>query len=404
MSNYVTGFVTKDGIKKYDYNALANLPESGTDITNTVISPNADYAEVGEWADENPNNENRLGYFVAIAEVGDNTIKIRKAKSTDDVRGVSVYNPAFSGNASKDKYGEDGELLSKYNYIGVMGIVEIIDNGKCFVGSRCMPADDGTAVPSTNNMGYAVLERIDGKHVLIAVEPGADMIQRVKTDIDNIQNTGGGSGLTEEQLAMFKLLSDWYDEQHYSKMTGTLSMSPSTTTYEIGTTVDVTFSWTFSKLPIEVEFNSASYPAAQLGSAKVTVEGSSPSTKTYTLYGKYQEGETVTASRSLYFQNKRYYGAAAEPTTTNSDFIKSLTGEFATSREKSFLATCDKGKYIWYAYPKRFGTARMGMGSFQGGFESPRTVSVTNSKGYTEDYYVYRSTESGIGTLEIWSK
>lgn len=200
MSNYVTGFYTKDGVKKYDYNSLANLPESGTDITNTVISPNADYAEVGEWSDGNPNKEPRLGYFVAIAEVGDNTIKIRKATSTDDVRGVSVYNPAFSGNASRDKYGEDGELLPQYNYIGVMGIVEIIDNGRCDVNGRCMPDDNGTAIPSTNNMGYAVLERVDSTHVLIAVEPGADMIQRVKKDIENLEEQigkgGGGGGVS----------------------------------------------------------------------------------------------------------------------------------------------------------------------------------------------------------------
>jgi hypothetical protein len=197
MSNLVTGFLTKDGVKKYDYNALANLPEAGTDITNTVISPNADYAEVGEWADGNPDKENRLGYFVAIAEVGDNTIKIRKATSTDDVRGVSVYNPAFSGNASKNKYGADGELLPQYNYIGVMGIVKIIDNGRCTVGGRCMPSDDGTAIPSDNNMGYAVLERVDTNHVLIAVEPGADMIQRVKKDVEALETqleNGGGKG------------------------------------------------------------------------------------------------------------------------------------------------------------------------------------------------------------------
>ena len=197
MSDFVTGFYTKDGVKKYDYYSLANLPESGTDITNTVISPNADYAEVGEWSDGNPDGENRLGYFVSIAEVGDNTIKIRKATSEDDVRGVSVYNPAFSGNASKNKYGADGELLPQYNYIGVMGIVSVIDNGRCSVGGRCMPADDGTAKRSDNNMGYAVLERVDNTHVLIAIEPGADMIQRVKADVKAIEEqlaNGGGKG------------------------------------------------------------------------------------------------------------------------------------------------------------------------------------------------------------------
>lgn len=38
MSEYVTGFSTVDGIKKYDYNALANKPELNTyAITNTTI-------------------------------------------------------------------------------------------------------------------------------------------------------------------------------------------------------------------------------------------------------------------------------------------------------------------------------------------------------------------------------
>ncbi len=188
MADYITRIRTADGDKQIDYNALANLPNL-TDATNTVISPNADYAEVGEWADGNPDNEDRLCYFVAIAEVGDNTIKIRKATSNDDVRGVTVYNPAFSGNASKDKYGEDGDILPRYDYVGIMGIVKIIDNGTCAVNGRCMPADDGTAIPSSNNMGYAVLERVDDTHVLIAVEPGADMIQRVKTDVQKMQET-----------------------------------------------------------------------------------------------------------------------------------------------------------------------------------------------------------------------
>jgi hypothetical protein len=186
MADYVTGFQTKDGIKKYDYNALANLPTDVadvTDATNTIISPNADYAEVGEWVDGNPEGENRLGYFIAIAEVGDNTTKIRKATSADDIRGVTVYNPAFTGNASANKYNDNGELLPQYNYVGIMGLIPVIDNGKCTVNGRCMPADDGTAIPSANSMGYAVLERVDAVHVLIAVEPGADMVQRVKTDV-----------------------------------------------------------------------------------------------------------------------------------------------------------------------------------------------------------------------------
>lgn len=163
-----------------------------TSSTNTVISPSADYAEVGEWEGwENWSDEekkkDRRGYFVAIAEVDDNTIKIRKATSTDDVRGVTASHPGFAGNASKDKYDESGNLLPQYSYVGLMGIVSVIDNGtftadEISKGARCMPDANGMAMRSDNNMGYAVLSRYDEIHVLVAIEPGADMIQRIKQD------------------------------------------------------------------------------------------------------------------------------------------------------------------------------------------------------------------------------
>jgi hypothetical protein len=44
------------------------------------------------------------------------------------------------------------------------------------------------------------------------------------------------------------------------------------------------------------------------------------------------------------------------------------------------------------------------MGGFQGGFEEPLVIPVTNGSGVTEDYYLYRSTNSGIGDLSIQAK
>jgi hypothetical protein len=38
MAEHITGFQTKDGIKKYDYNALANKPEAGADFITGVAS------------------------------------------------------------------------------------------------------------------------------------------------------------------------------------------------------------------------------------------------------------------------------------------------------------------------------------------------------------------------------
>lgn len=169
-----------DPIKPEDIGAAAAS-------NGTVLSQNADYAEVGQWADGNPNSENRIGYFVATDDTQAGTTII-KATSTKDVRGVVVTAPAFSGNCSADKFDSNGNLLKQYAYVAVMGLVSVIDNGTCTINERCMPNDSGTAVPSSNNLGYQVIDRIDDTHILIAVEPGADMIQRIRTDVAGLQN------------------------------------------------------------------------------------------------------------------------------------------------------------------------------------------------------------------------
>lgn len=173
-----------DPIKPEDIGAAAAS-------NGTVLSQNADYAEVGEWADGNPNSENRIGYFVAIDDTQAGTTII-KATSTKDVRGVVVTAPAFSGNCSADKFDSNGNLLKQYAYVAVMGLVSVIDNGTCTINERCMPNDSGTAVPSSNNLGYQVIDRIDDTHILIAVEPSADMIQRIKMDMGNKADLVGG--------------------------------------------------------------------------------------------------------------------------------------------------------------------------------------------------------------------
>ena len=111
-----------------------------------------------------------------------------KATSTADVRGVTVDSPAFSGGYSADKADSNGELFKQYDYVAIMGIVPVIDNGTCTVNGRCMPADNGTAIPSDNNMGYHVIERVDDTHIMIAIEPGADMLNRIKSNIVELQN------------------------------------------------------------------------------------------------------------------------------------------------------------------------------------------------------------------------
>ena len=60
-----------------------------------------------------------------------------------------------------------------------------------------------------------------------------------------------------------------------------------------------------------------------------------------------------------------------------------------------------------FAFPKRLSTGGdpdyplFKVGGFCGGFNCPETVSVTNSNGWTEDYYVWSSENSNLGAQTV---
>lgn len=225
VENAVAKYLTENPIYDVDANNIhgkVHIQNGGTDADNaadarvnlgietangTVTSGNADFAEVGTWADGNASDDDRIGYFVSVDPTTAGTTMV-KATSTMDVRGVTVSAPAFSGNCAADKFDADGNLLKQYDYVAVMGLVSVIDNGTCTINGRCMPADDGTAIPSTNNMGYQVIDRIDSTHVLIAVEPGADMIQRIKNDVTELENTKANTSYVDAAKAEAKAYTD----------------------------------------------------------------------------------------------------------------------------------------------------------------------------------------------------
>ena len=142
------------------------------------------YAEVGKWEDENPSSENRNGYFVCAAYSAD-AFTIKKATSLDDVIGVTVFDPAFSGRVSSDKLNSNGDLLYKYSYVAFEGVVSVIQDGTCTVGGRCMPNDSGIATAVEGDYGYLVKRRTDNRHILISLGTGSDFRYRIKKYIDN---------------------------------------------------------------------------------------------------------------------------------------------------------------------------------------------------------------------------
>lgn len=174
-------------------------------------SPCADYAEFFEWADGNPNAEDRTGYFVKLD--GD---KIVKCDNFDAPLGIVSATPAIVGDSGEmhwqgkyitddfgrvqyhdvvvpAEYDEEGNILieehiesqsvlnpewnpeTKYiprkdrpewSTVGVIGKLVVYDDGTLQSGDICRVGEGGIAVKSIEN-GYPVLKRIADDKVLI---------------------------------------------------------------------------------------------------------------------------------------------------------------------------------------------------------------------------------------------
>jgi hypothetical protein len=112
--------------------------------------------------------------------------------------------------------------------------------------------------------------------------------------------------------------------------------------------------------------------------------------------------ESATASDSVYFYNSRFWGASAVTSGyTEADIEGLASNELSNSKAKTFSVTPTSSQYIMYSYPNRLSTATFYVGGFEGGFESPETVSVTNALGYAENYYIYRSTNKNLGATTV---
>ena len=179
----------------------------------TTMTTGADYAEYFEWADNNPNNEDRRGYFVTL-----NEDKIQLAKPEDYILGIISGLPSIIGNADEDWRGryitdEFGDFVSEtFEYeedyvesvfdeetqsiisetktrvvtgtrykenpdydpsqtyipradrpewaaVGMLGVLSVRDDGTCQVNGYCTVADGGIATASET--GYRVIKRVN---------------------------------------------------------------------------------------------------------------------------------------------------------------------------------------------------------------------------------------------------
>ncbi|MBO6230908.1 MAG: hypothetical protein J6O50_10110 [Ruminiclostridium sp.] len=153
----------------------------------------ADYAEYFEWADGNPDNEDRRGMLVSLA--GD---KILPADG-NGFSGIVSACPSVVGNSAEThwkgkyitdmfgciRYGDDGVPLISDDYdpaltyiprsqrpewaaVGLTGRLIAADDGSCTVGGFCT-AKNGIAAGTKIRTRAKMLRRIDGSHIEVLI-------------------------------------------------------------------------------------------------------------------------------------------------------------------------------------------------------------------------------------------
>lgn len=234
-----------------------------------------------------------------------------------------------------------------------------------------------------------ILKVVDGEYILAEENTSTDDSLTLPGKPADAKVTGDKLTLLEGKIA--DLL---YKEISVTSFTNNVG------TVELGSTVnDVTLTWKLNKTPVSVTIDGTAQTVAAEGSVKQTGLALK-ATKTWTLKATDERDAAATKTTSVSFVNGVYYGTAAAG-AMNSAFILGLTRTLRSNKLPSFTVNAAAGQYIYYCVPTRYGTCSFSVGGFSGGFSLATTTSFTNASGYTEDYYVYKSDNAGLGSTTV---
>lgn len=249
----------------------------------------------------------------------------------------------------------------------------------------------GTSAPSAGAGGFLGALALHSQIVAISSSLG--------TGVGSINNLPAvNSNFTLESGSGIEVLSisgGLVRIQLYTPISIT-SFTNSVNTVETGSTVSsVSFNWTLNKTETSQSLNFG------IGSQTVGVR-SYNHVSTFTTNRTYiltvgDGTSSTTASSSVSFSQKRWWGTSATGTPNSALILALANNEFSSTRVKSFSQD-GNSQYIYYAYPASFGLATFYVNGLLSSAWDLTVVSHTNSSGYTENYNVYRSTYIMNGT------
>ena len=189
--------------------------------TNSTIATGADYAEYFEWADGNPDGEDRVGLFVTFDE--QDPEKVKTASAGDYILGIVSGHPNTIGNGDEDwrgryvlddfgryieetyeyeeiwqdkdgvkhtetkegiRYKENPEYVPdelyipreerpEWSAIGMVGVLSVYDDGTCLINGYCRCGENGVATLAKERTfdTYRVIQRIKDNIIKVVIKP-----------------------------------------------------------------------------------------------------------------------------------------------------------------------------------------------------------------------------------------
>ena len=191
-------------------------------------------------------------------------------------------------------------------------------------------------------------------------------------------------------------IQDALDKLLYIPLTINLSSNVSTTLEKGYTVNNISFSWSYNKNIVSQKFNNIDLDTSIRKYEYDLPFNSNKSFKLEANDGKSNFNKSIGFS----FLNGRYWGVSSS-NNYNSNFILNLSKELVENKSKTFTVNCGENQYIFYCVPSRLGTCSFKVGGFEGGFNKVSTIQFTNSNGYTENYDIYKSTNSNLGNTTV---
>lgn len=202
--------------RNFERSNCFRVTTAGVYAAGNYNASGADYAEMFEWSDGNPEGQDYVGRFVTL-----DGEKIRLAGPDDFILGVVSGNPSIVGDVHDDQWqgmfetdifgrfawedvpcpeeievdGEKIVIENTYrqkklnpNYdgtqkyvprsqrpewaaVGMMGKLVMVDDGTCQINGWCAPGADGVATVSEAQTKFRVMARLDETHIRVLALP-----------------------------------------------------------------------------------------------------------------------------------------------------------------------------------------------------------------------------------------